>query len=110
MQVIEARNVSFPIFSISSVLLAPTLSNNLLSINKVTNNFNCYVTLVYSLGFQDSVMKIMITLIKKEAVYIERWTILSNRTNVIPKRKSEKLKPKESSSSFLIIKRYYTSI
>ena len=45
MPISGSENVSFSsTLSLSSVLLAPNLSNNLLSISKITKNLNYYVT------------------------------------------------------------------
>ena len=45
MPISRFRNVSFSsTLSLSYVLLAPNISNNLLSISKITKNLNCSVT------------------------------------------------------------------
>ena len=45
MPISGSENVSFSsTLPLSSVLLAPNLSNNLLSINKITKNLKCFVT------------------------------------------------------------------
>ena len=53
------ENVSFSsTLLLSSVLLAPNLSNNLLSISKITKNLNCYVTFHSThCVFQDNLTK-----------------------------------------------------
>lgn len=65
-------NVSLsPTFSMSFVLFAPKLSNNLLSISKITKNLNCYVTF-YSIHcvFQDNFTKMAIDIGKeREGLY-----------------------------------------
>ena len=62
MPVTGAGNVSLSsTFSMSSVLLAPTLSNNLISISKITRDLDCHVIFftTYSV-FQDNVTKMTI--------------------------------------------------
>ena len=59
MSISRSGNVSFSsTLSLSSILLAPNLSNNLLSINKITKNLNCSVTFHFThCVFQDNLMK-----------------------------------------------------
>ena len=62
MPITRAGNVSLsPTFSISSILLAPNLSNNLLSISQITKHLNCSVTFypTYCV-FQDNLTKMTI--------------------------------------------------
>ena len=61
------KNVSLsPTLSMSSVLLAPSLSNSLLSISKITKHLNCSVTFYSTYCvFQDNLTKITIGIAKK---------------------------------------------
>ena len=61
------KNVSLsPTLSMSSILLAPSLSNSLLSISKITKHLNCSVTFYSTYCvFQDNLTKITIGIAKK---------------------------------------------
>ena len=62
MPISGSGNVSFSsTFLLSSVLLAPNLSNHLLSISKITKNMNCSVTFHSThCVFQDNITKTVI--------------------------------------------------
>ena len=67
MPISGSRNVSFSsTLSLSFVLLAPNLSNNLLSISKITKNLNCSVTFhATHCVFQDNLTKTTISIGKE---------------------------------------------
>ena len=75
MPILRFINVSFSsTLSLSSILLAPNISNNLLSISKITKNLNCSVTFHSThYVFQDNLTKMTIGLGK------ERGSLLLER-------------------------------
>lgn len=70
-----ARNVSLsPIFSMSSVVLAPNFSNNLLSISKITKNLNCSVTFCSTHYVFSNNLTRWLVLVKRGFLYcLETW-------------------------------------
>ena len=67
MPISGSRNVSFSsTLLLSSVLLAPNLSNNLLLVSKITKNMNCFVTFHSThCVFQNNLTKTTISISKE---------------------------------------------